>query len=420
MQTVNAVRGNARTFLTHLFGADLNDDDRYVVERFRSMASGEIRRRPGDKAPAKGRRQAKRRIVSVRTVSTGIVNTLHMQSVRLDRAVDRLAPELNTTAYQWYLTGVVTLVDTKLAIGYEPDARQMFRWSDGESGSVRLSYIAEHEPAHEARRWILDEIVNGARYGAMLSLLIVIGMLLVFWVQGRRLKRERRLRGAELVTARQLRRRVRPLRARVRRTLSGAPRPYRIAGIPYPERAETQHTIVSGTTGSGKTVLIADLVQQIRARGERCILYDKMGAYTRAFFEPGRDVLLNPLDARAPRWSPFFEARSARDFDTMAAALIPQQKDTVAPFWVTAARQLFSNGAAVLWKKGVKQNRVLVEHLLKTDLTELAKAMEGTVAQSIVDPDNPKTALSVRAMLTANIGTMEVLPDTGTAFSIRE
>ena len=68
MQTVNAVRGNARTFLTHLFGADLNDEDRYMVERFRSMASGEIRRRPGDKAPAKGRPKAKRQIVSVRTV----------------------------------------------------------------------------------------------------------------------------------------------------------------------------------------------------------------------------------------------------------------------------------------------------------------------------------------------------------------
>ena len=54
MQTVNAVRGNARTFLTHLFGAGLDDEDRYVVERFRSMASGEIRRRPGDKALAKG------------------------------------------------------------------------------------------------------------------------------------------------------------------------------------------------------------------------------------------------------------------------------------------------------------------------------------------------------------------------------
>ncbi len=68
MQTLNAVRGNARTFVTHLFGADLNDGDRYVVERFRSLASGEIRRRPSEKAPAKGRREAKRKVVSVRTV----------------------------------------------------------------------------------------------------------------------------------------------------------------------------------------------------------------------------------------------------------------------------------------------------------------------------------------------------------------
>ena len=104
----------------------------------------------------------------------------------------------------------------------------------------------------------------------------------------------------------------------------------------------------------------------------------------------------------------------------MAAALIPQQKDTVDPFWVTAARQLFANGAGVLWKKGEQKNRVLVEHLLKTDLSELAEAMEGTVAQSIVDPQNPKTALSVRAMLTANIGAMEVLADSGEPFSIRD
>ena len=190
--------------------------------------------------------------------------------------------------------------------------------------------------------------------------------------------------------------------------------------MPYPERAETQHTIVSGTTGSGKTVLISDLVAQIRERGERCVIYDKMGSYTRSFFDPKRDLLLNPLDARAPRWSPFLEARNPRDFDMMAAALIPQQKDTVDPFWVTAARQLFSNGAAVLWKKGVMENRVLVDHLLKTELTALAQAMEGTVAQSIVDPENPKTALSVRAMLTANLGALELLPDTGLRFSIRD
>ena len=81
---------------------------------------------------------------------------------------------------------------------------------------------------------------------------------------------------------------------------------------------------------------------------------------------------------------------------------------------------MFSNGAAGLWKRGVTENRILVDHLLKTELTALAEAMEGTVAQSIVDPENPKTALSVRAMLTAHIGALEFLPDTGKPFSIRD
>ena len=162
-------------------------------------------------------------------------------------------------------------------------------------------------------------------------------------------------------------------------------------------------------------MLISDLVAQIRRKGERCVVYDKMGSYTRTFFDPARDVLLNPLDARAPRWSPFLEARHRRDFDMMAAALIPQQRDSADPFWVTAARQLFANGAAVFWEQGVTENRVLVDHLLKTDLTALARAMEGTVAQSIVDPDNPKTALSVRAMLTANVSALEFLPRRGRA-----
>ena len=167
-------------------------------------------------------------------------------------------------------------------------------------------------------------------------------------------------------------------------------------------------------------MLISDLVEQIRSRGERCVIYDKMGSYTETFFDPRQDVLLNPLDVRTPRWSPFLEARTARDFVTMADALIPRQKDAADPFWITAARQLFSRGAAVLWQRGETRNRVLVDLLLKTELSELAEAMEATVAQSIVDPANPKTALSVRAMLTANIGAMEVLPDEGDPFSIRK
>ncbi len=327
-----------------------------------------------------------------------------------------------TAGYEWYAAAMVTVAEAKLAIGYKRTSRQEVRQPDGSIVISTLPDIAAAPRARAMREKLKEVVFAGALLGAKAAAAAMALFLVLFWIRGRQLEARRRIRGAELTTARQLRWRIRPLRRRAFALVSAraAPPPCCIAGVPYPERAETQHTIVSGTTGSGKTVLISDLVAQIRARGERCVIYDKMGSYTRAFFDKDRDVLLNPLDARSPRWSPFHEARSPRDFDTMAAALIPQQKDTVDPFWVTAARQLFANGAGVLREKGVTENRVLVDHLLKTDLTALARAMEGTVAQSIVDPDNPKTALSVRAMLTANIGALEYLPDTGTPFSIRD
>ena len=327
-----------------------------------------------------------------------------------------------TTGAEWYAAGMVTLAEVKLVLGYDRDSGQEVRFADGTRRVLTIRDIAVSVPAREARERLHAEMFASAGLGLTAGGGLIALFLVVFWYRGARLGRQKRIRGAEMVTAGALRRRLRPFPVRALDRMPGGTRlrPYAIAGIPYPERTETQHTIVSGTTGSGKTVLISDLVSQIRARGERCVLYDKMGSYTRSFYDRDRDVLMNPLDARAPRWSPFLEARSPRDFDMMAAALIPQQKDTVDPFWVTAARQLFSNGAGVLRQKGITENRVLVDHLLKTDLTALAEAMEGTVAQSIVDPDNPKTALSVRAMLTANLSALEFLPDTGKPFSIRE
>ena len=328
---------------------------------------------------------------------------------------------VSVSSHDWHVMGVYTLSEFLLAAGFDPDKPKTIRDLDGEVYVASIDYIGRFQPFLDLRDRIVRDAAGAALTGGGIGCALVVCALAGLRAFGHRLGRGRRLRGGELVSARKLAHRTVPLR-RSLLSLGRKPgdTPYEIARIPWPDGAESLHTIVSGTTGSGKTVLIADLVEQIREKGERCVVYDKMGSYTETFFDKRRDVLLNPLDRRAPRWSPFLEARNARDFDTMAAALIPRQKDAADPFWITAARQLFSHGAAVLWQRGETRNRVLVDHLLKAELSALAEAMEGTVAQSIVDPANPKTALSVRAMLTANIGAMDLLPDEGEPFSIRQ
>ena len=63
MNTAMATPGNtASTFLTHFFGTGLADE-RYVVERFKAMADGDIRPWPGE-APATGKRRGAKRITA--------------------------------------------------------------------------------------------------------------------------------------------------------------------------------------------------------------------------------------------------------------------------------------------------------------------------------------------------------------------
>ena len=63
MQIDGTLHGNARTYLTHIFGLGL-EDDRYVVERFVSTFDGEIK----PYARANGGRKQARKEMSLRAV----------------------------------------------------------------------------------------------------------------------------------------------------------------------------------------------------------------------------------------------------------------------------------------------------------------------------------------------------------------
>ena len=67
MRTGRMFHRDAQTFLVHLFGRGL-EDERYVVEKYRSHPNGEIEPIGAVQPKTKGRRRPRRKIVSRRAV----------------------------------------------------------------------------------------------------------------------------------------------------------------------------------------------------------------------------------------------------------------------------------------------------------------------------------------------------------------
>ncbi len=276
--------------------------------------------------------------------------------------------------------------------------------------------IVDHPGMIATKDKVVNLIFSGSGIGLLIGLTVAAIAAGYFLWRGARLQRSKHLRGSKLLPAPEL---VRQVKSYNKKRNTGTP--YAIAGIPFPAGAPMTHVMICGTTGTGKTTLFADLIEQIRANGDRAIIYDKMGGFVGRYYDPSKDVICNPFDARTPQWSVFSEGRKASDFEMMAKALIPEQKGMVDPFWILAARILFSKVADGLRIAGNPTNEMLVSQLLKIDLTEMAALLKNTAAQSIIDEQSPKTALSVRAVMTAYLSCLEHLPDDPTAepFSIR-
>ena len=221
--------------------------------------------------------------------------------------------------------------------------------------------------------------------------------------------RDERLRGGELATARQVARRVRR---------AGASRGLKLGEVPMPEGSETQHMLITGRPGVGKSVLISSLLDAVRERGDRAVIYDRAGEFTRHFFRAG-DTVLNPFDSRAPGWSPWSECARETDYYRLASSIIPQQGND--PYWSDAARSLFASALLSLAEAGRKDLPELLRLCLSSDLKELAAAVAGTEAESLLSEENAKMALSVRATMTAYLRSLLLLPsEVRSMFSLRE
>lgn len=196
-----------------------------------------------------------------------------------------------------------------------------------------------------------------------------------------------------------------------------------IDGFPLIADSEVQHLLVHGTVGTGKSQLIMKIMDALRQRGDRVIVYDKGCAFIPHYFNTNSDVILNPFDARCPNWDMWREAPLDSDFENMADSLIPMHGESD-PFWVNAARTVFASCAAKMRHDKDRSFEKLLRLLLTGEFTHLDEYLKGTPAATLVSGKIEKTAISIRSVITTYLKSLTTLTglntDGAAPFSIRD
>jgi type IV secretory pathway TraG/TraD family ATPase VirD4 len=197
--------------------------------------------------------------------------------------------------------------------------------------------------------------------------------------------------------------------------------PLTVAGVAVPFEDETKHFKFMGTTGSGKSTVMRELLHGALSRGDRAVIADPDGGYLSRFYNPERgDVILNPFDARSRKWNLFAELKTAYDIDQLARALIPDRgaSDTT---WTSYARTFF--GAVVRQARAVGVNDIgeLYRLLTAAKRDELQLLLAGSPAAPFLEEGSERLFGGVRSTTTDHVKTLDYIRDQrGDAFSVRE
>ncbi len=190
------------------------------------------------------------------------------------------------------------------------------------------------------------------------------------------------------------------------------------SALPLIKDTERQHFLIDGTTGSGKSTVIKELLDQIRSRGDRVIFWDEGGHFISEFYDETCDKIMNDLDVRGLSWHLWDECQDIADFENMATALIPMTH-VQDPFWVLGARTIFSEVAFTMRNDPNRNVQALLKMLLTASLDNIKAYLEDIYASILVSDKIEKTAISIKSIMAAYLKCLRYVKDEEDPFSIR-
>lgn len=182
-----------------------------------------------------------------------------------------------------------------------------------------------------------------------------------------------------------------------------------VDGLSIPRQLETEHLLLVGGTGAGKTTILQGVLDGALKLGDRVLALDVKGDMT-ARWPSDEFVLLATDDKRSLRWDIGRDICTADDAMEFAMELIPETSD---PSWSAGARRVLAALVQVLQAKAAARRVAWGWHhldaLLQKPVAELHAllAADHPAEASFIDVNNDATlkqAMSFYLVMIANVG----------------
>lgn len=193
-------------------------------------------------------------------------------------------------------------------------------------------------------------------------------------------------------------------------------------------RLEPYQILILGAIGSGKSVLLNQILHQINVRktneqlNDKAIVYDMKGEFIAKQFQPD-DMIFSPFDRRSVQWRFFNEIETYPDFDIVANSLyVPEKKED--EYWYNCAKDVFRSGLVWLYQNDRTTNRDIVDFFAQSNRTivdcfsSLAEAERGAIKH--IDKSDSNTSASIISILQQRLQFFRYLVDMDGDFSFRK
>jgi type IV conjugative transfer system coupling protein TraD len=343
----------------------------------------------------------------------------------------RMLLQINQKVAQWSIlfivtiTVLVTIITTKKIVIYAAYlyyisilltklnySHHIFTFIyNGQTITINPRGVLEEPYFSNQATLFMHNLTSSFYIGLFSSLIFIVALTIWLTKRGRTQANKTYIRGSRIETPKVLSKLIRK---------HGASN-IQIANMPMIKDFEVKHTLIHGTTGSGKGQTFNQFLEQIRSRGDSAIVFDKGCVFTSMFYDETKDIILNPFDARCAHWDLWSESKTEPDFENIAESLIPMHGDAD-PYWVDAARTVFSSVAYKMRNDEDRSIDKLLRLILTSELDVLGEYLKGTQAAMLVSGKIEKTAISIRSVISTYLKSLRFLEglENQTPFSIRD